>query len=155
MLKIHQADKGKYLEFARRFFEEYAASLDFDLDFQNFEEEFSSLPGEYASPTGRLLVATYGDEPAGCIALRKLEERICEMKRLYVKPQFRDMGIGRALTEALIGEAKQMGYVRMRLDTVPSMQRARALYKSLGFREINAYRYNPIEGVQYMELALK
>ena len=154
MLHIHQAETGKELEIIRIIFEEYAESLDFDLDFQNFREEIDSLPGQYASPTGRLLIAMYKDMPAGCIALRKLSRSICEMKRLYVRPQFRGLGIGRTLTEAIIEEAKQIGYTRIRLDTVPSMVKARALYVSLGFKEINPYRYNPIEGSQFMELAL-
>ena len=118
------------------------------------EEELSSLPGQYAPPEGRLLIAAYGDDPAGCIALRKLENRICEMKRLYVKPQFRGAGIGRALAEAIIEEAKEIGYHRMRLDTVPPMESARSLYTSLGFKKIGAYRYNPIQGAEFMELAL-
>ena len=154
MLRVLQAETGKNLEYIRTIFEEYAASLDFDLDFQNFREELDSLPGEYASPDGSLLIAMYEDKPAGCIALRKLSHGICEMKRLYVKPQFRGLGIGRTLTEAIIAEAKQIRYTRMRLDTVPSMEKARALYVSLGFKKINPYRYNPIEGSQFMELAL-
>ena len=154
MLRVLQAETGKNLEYIRTIFEEYAASLDFDLDFQNFREELDSLPGEYASPDGHLLIAMYEDKPAGCIALRKLNHGICEMKRLYVKPQFRGLGIGRTLTEAIIGEAKQIGYALMRLDTVPSMEKARALYVSLGFKEISPYRFNPIEGSQFMELAL-
>ena len=154
MLRILQAETGKDLKFVRTIFKEYAASLDFDLDFQGFREELNSLPGQYASPGGRLLIAMYGDKPAGCIALRKLSHGVCEMKRLYIKPQFRGLGIGRALTEAIIEEAKRIQYSRMRLDTVPSMEEARALYVSLGFKEIKPYRYNPIEGSQFMELSL-
>ncbi|UCF86404.1 MAG: GNAT family N-acetyltransferase [Desulfobacteraceae bacterium] len=135
-------------------FKEYASSLDFDLDFQNFREELNSLPGQYAPPSGRLLIAMYKDKPAGCIALRKVSHGMCEMKRLYVKPQFRGLGVGKAITEYIIEEAKQIGYGRMRLDTVPSMEKARALYVSLGFKEIKPYRYNPIEGSRFMELAL-
>lgn len=155
MLTIVQAETGKNLELARNIFKEYAASLDFDLDFQDFEEELSDLPGQYASPEGCLLVAMYGDRPAGCIGLRKISHVICEMKRLYVKQQFRGLGIGRALAEAIIKEAREIKYARMRLDTVPSMEKARALYVSLGFKKIRPYRYNPILGSEFMELALE
>ena len=154
MLMIVQAETEKNLELARNIFKEYAASLDFDLDFQDFEEELSDLPGQYASPEGCLLVAMYGEKPAGCIGLRKIGHGICEMKRLYVKPQFRGLGIGRALAEAIIEEAREIKYARMRMDTVPSMEKARALYVSLGFKKIKAYRYNPIPGSEFMELAL-
>jgi putative acetyltransferase len=154
MLKILQAETGKNLDLVRIIFEEYAASLDFDLDFQNFREELNSLPGQYAPPSGRLLIAMYEDKPAGCIALRKVSHGIGEMKRLYVKPQFRGLGVGKAITEYIIEEAKKIGYARMRLDTVPSMEKARALYVSLGFKEIKPYRYNPVEGSRFMELAL-
>jgi ribosomal protein S18 acetylase RimI-like enzyme len=150
MLTILQAETGKNLELARNIFKEYAASLDFDLDFQDFEEELSDLPGQYASPEGCLLVAMYGDRPSGCI----ISHGICEMKRLYVKPQFRGLGIGRALAEAIIEEAREIKYARMRLDTVPSMEKARALYVSLGFKKIRPYRYNPIPGSEFMELSL-
>ena len=154
MLRILRADTERNLDLVRIIFKEYAASLDFDLDFQNFRDELDSLPGEYASPDGYLLIAMYEDKPAGCIALRKLSHGICEMKRLYVKRQFRGLGIGRTLTEAIIEKAKRIGYTRMRLDTVPSMEKARALYVSLGFKEIRPYRYNPIEGAGFMELVL-
>jgi putative acetyltransferase len=155
MSLILSAETGKNLKLVRTLFKEYAESLDFDLDFQDFREELNNLPGQYASPSGRLLIAMYGDKPAGCIALRKLNRGVCEMKRLYIKPQFRGLGIGRALTEAIIDEAKRIQYARMRLDTVPSMKEARALYVSLGFKEIKPYRYNPIEGSQFMELSLE
>ena len=154
MLTIIQAETGKNLELARNIFKEYAASLDFDLDFQDFEEELSDLPGQYAPPEGCLLVAMYGEKPAGCIGLRKINHGICEMKRLYVKPQFRGSGIGRVLAEAIIEEARQIKYARMRLDTVPSMEKARVLYVSLGFKKIRPYRYHPIPGSEFMELAL-
>ena len=155
MLHILQAETGKNLKLVKTIFKEYAASLDFDLDFQDFREELNSLPGQYASPSGRLLIAMYENKPAGCIALRKLNRGVCEMKRLYVKPQLRGLGIGRALTESIIDEAKRIRYARMRLDTVPSMEKARALYVSLGFKEIRPYRYNPIEGTRFMELSLE
>jgi len=154
MLKIFQAKTSKNLELAKVLFEEYAASLGFDLDFQDFEGELSNLPSSYAPPKGCLLLAAYGGQPAGCVALRELCEGVCEMKRLYVRPHFRRLSIGRALAESVIEEARKLGYTRMRLDTVPSMDVARALYVSLGFKEIRPYRYNPIEGAVFMEFTL-
>ena len=154
MLKIIQADRGSNLAAVKSLFEEYAESLGFDLCFQNFEEELANLPGDYAPPDGRLLLATYKDNVAGSVALRKMDDSVCEMKRLYVRPDLRGLKIGRALAEAVIEEARKAGYTRMRLDTVPSMNVARALYVSLGFGEISPYRYNPIEGTVFMELTL-
>jgi ribosomal protein S18 acetylase RimI-like enzyme len=155
MRKILQAHTGEYLEFIKKLFEEYANSLDFDLDFQDFDKELANFPGDYAPPKGCLLLAKNEGKIAGCVALRGLSEGVCEMKRLYVKPQFRGLGIGRALTEAIIQEAQKIGYTRIRLDTAPSMQAARVLYMSLGFEKISPYRYNPIEGAEFMELSLK
>jgi len=154
MLKIFQAETDKDLEMIRMLFAEYADSLSFDLDFQDFEEELANLPSGYAPPSGCLLLAKYKDQLAGCVALRQISEEVCEMKRLYVRPQFRCLGFGRALAEAVIKQARRIGYSRMRLDTVPSMKAARALYKSLGFKKINPYRHNPIEGAEFMELKL-
>ena len=154
MLEIMQGQTGKNLELAKMLFREYSASLGFDLDFQDFEEELANLPSGYALPEGCLLIATYTRQPAGCVTLRKVGASVCEMKRLYVRPQFRGLGIGRALAEAIIERARTVGYTCMRLDTVPSMKAARALYVSLGFRVIEPYRYNPIEGAVFMELAL-
>ncbi len=154
MLRIFKAETDKDIESARTLFVEYANSLDFDLDFQNFDKELADLPGEYSLPRGCILLAEHKGQPTGCIALRPLSDQICEMKRLYVRPQFRGLGIGRALAEAIIEQAQKIGYSCMRLDTIPSMKTARALYESLGFNQINPYRYNPIEGAEFMELKL-
>jgi putative acetyltransferase len=139
----------------RRLFEEYAASLDVDLCFQGFDAELASLPGDYAPPAGRLLLAIQGNTVAGCVALRRLEREICEMKRLYVRPAFHGLGIGRMLVARVIEEARDAGYRRMRLDTLPTMIRARALYRRVGFHEIPPYRSNPVEGVTFLELDLR
>jgi len=153
MLDIHDAYAGD-LDEVRKLFAEYAKSLVISLEFQNFDAELAGLPGEYAPPNGRLLIAISDGHPSGCVALRKLDERVCEMKRLYVRPQFQGLRIGRSLAECIIAEAKGMGYESMRLDTLPSMKIARSLYVSLGFCEIAPYRHNPIEGTAFMELAL-
>lgn len=155
MLKIKKAETKEDINIIRELFLEYARSLDFDLCFQNFNQELKNLPGEYSSPDGLLFIAYWDGEPAGCIALRKLEENICEMKRLYVKNIFRGKNIGKALTKELITEAIKLGYKKMRLDTVPSMKTAQKLYKSLGFYDIKPYRENPVEGAICMELVLK
>lgn len=153
-MKITPAALPEDLGTVRLLFEEYAASLGFDLGFQGFANELAGLPGDYAPPRGQILLAWVEGRPAGCVALRELEDGVCEMKRLYVRPELRDLRLGRTLVEALIAEAREIGYARMRLDTVPSMERARALYRSLGFREIPAYRFNPVEGTEYLELDL-
>ena len=154
MTTIREAHYQPYLDAVRMLFEEYEAELDFDLCFQGFQAELDGLPGGYAPPEGCLLLAEQEGRTAGCVALRKLEEGICEMKRLYVRPAFRGRKIGRLLTETVIGQARGMGYAALRLDTVPSMERAWALYAQLGFREIAPYCLNPIEGAFYMELNL-
>jgi putative acetyltransferase len=135
-------------------FSEYAASLGFDLSFQDFQKELNGLPGDYSPPHGCLLLADEEGRTAGCCALRRLSEDVCEMKRLYVRPEFRSRGIGKALAEAIIYEARKRGYGKMRLDTVPSMKEAVGLYRVLGFREIPAYRFNPIRGALFLELVL-
>lgn len=154
MLEIVQAQGESDLQAARTLFEEYAASVGVDLCFQGFPEEVAGLPGDYAPPRGRLFLSFHDGRLAGCVALRDLGEGICEMKRLFVRPGCRGSGAGRALVEALIAEARRIGYARMRLDTLPSMEQARSLYQSLGFREIPAYRYNPVPGTAFLELCL-
>jgi ribosomal protein S18 acetylase RimI-like enzyme len=154
MLKIFPVETDKDIELVRELLEEYADSLGIDLGFQNFEEELANLPGCYARPEGCILLARYNEEIAGCVALRRLSDGICEGKRLYVKPQFRGLKIGRKLTEAIIEEARKIGYTRMRGDTLASMKAAQALYASLGFKQIEPYCYNPIEGAIFIELVL-
>lgn len=139
----------------RELFQEYAQSLGFSLCFQSFDKELAGLPGEYAPPDGRLLLVKYDGETAGCVALHKLSPGTCEMKRLYLRPKFRGKGLGRAMAERVISEARTIGYQRMRLDTVePVMKDAVALYRRLGFKQIAPYCANPIEGALYMELEL-
>jgi putative acetyltransferase len=154
-LTIKQAESATQIAQARELFLEYAQSLGFSLCFQSFDQELAGLPGDYAPPTGRLLLAEYDGQVAGCVALHKLAPEICEMKRLYLRPEFRGKGLGRKLAEVIIREARGLGYGRLRLDTVePVMKDAVALYRLLGFREIAPYRANPIEGALYMELVL-
>ena len=150
-----QAETAAHIAQARELFLEYAESLNFDLCFQSFDQELAGLPGDYSPPDGRLLLAEYAGQLAGCVALHKLDAEICEMKRLYLRPQFRGKSIGRILAEIVIAEARNIGYRRMRLDTVePVMKDAVAMYRRFGFKEIAPYRVNPIAGVLYMELEL-
>ena len=154
-LAFAQAESAAQIAQARELFLEYAQSLGFSLCFQNFDKELEGLPGDYTPPEGRLLLAEYEGQLAGCVALHKLEPRICEMKRLYLRTRFRGNGLGRALAERIIAEARQIGYQRMRLDTVePVMKDAVAMYHKIGFKEIAPYRPNPIAGAMYMELKL-
>lgn len=182
MPRIVQADTKELISHAASLFREYASGLSVNLSFQNFEKELAELPGEYASPDGRLLLAfidenhgasqqaslsvssasstsfassaSFSPRPAGCIALRKADSSTCEMKRLYVRPEFRGHRLGRTLALAAIQAAREIGYQRMRLDTLPEMAEAQILYRSLGFTEIPPYRFNPIPGTRYLELNL-
>jgi len=148
-MRLVTAGEGD-LETVRLLFREYADSLGFDLSFQDFDRELAELPDFYA----RILLAEEGGEPAGCAALRDFGDGVCEMKRLYVRPALRGSGLGRALAEAVIEEARELGYERMRLDTTPEMVEAQALYEELGFREIEPYRFNPVAGTRFLELCL-
>jgi len=139
----------------RPLFLEYAESLSFDLCFQGFDEELASLPGAYAFPTGALLLARVEGEPAGCAALRRIDASAGELKRLYVRPSHRGLGLGRSLVEAAIAVARELDYPCVRLDTTPEMAAAQKLYRSLGFREIDRYRENPVAGTRYFELPLE
>ncbi len=154
-MHLIQAQSPDEIKSARALFEEYAAWLGFSLCFQNFDKELAELPGGYAPPSGRLILAVDGNDVMGCVALRKIGDGVGEMKRLFVRPEFRARGLGRILTEKLIGEAKDIGYARLRLDTLPGkMDQAIAMYRSFGFKEIAPYYKNPVAGATFMELVL-
>lgn len=155
MVKIIPATSEEHFEATRKLFLEYADSLGFDLEFQDFSHELATLAEEYASPQGCILLAKDSGNIVGCVALRSFKAAICEMKRLYVIPAYQGQGIGRLLAREVIAQARKVGYKKMRLDTIASMHAARALYGSLGFYRIEPYRYNPIEGTTYMELNLE
>jgi ribosomal protein S18 acetylase RimI-like enzyme len=156
-LKIYPAETNEDIELVRGLLEEYLAwrkrenSIS-SQESQAFQRQLAELPAEFASPKGCLLLAGYGEQPIGCVGLRKLSDDICEMKRLYIRPQFRGRGAGKDLAKAVIEQAQEIGYTCMRIDTFDNV--AKALYASLGFREIEPYRDNPIEGVVFMELKL-
>ena len=154
-MRLTQTQTVDQIEQARELFKEYESWLGINLCFQNFEKELAELPGEYVPPTGRLLLAVQDNRVAGCIALRKIGDGVCEMKRLFVREEFRGKGLGRQLVETIVRTAKELGYERMRLDTLPGkMDQAIALYGALGFKEIEPYYPNPVPGAKFMELAL-
>ena len=154
-MHIFQAQSDHDIQQARTLFEEYQSGLGISLCFQNFDQELKNLPGDYAPPDGRLLLATEDDQLAGCIALRKLGPGVCEMKRLFVRPAYRGKRLGKVLVESIIDEARKLGYTHMRLDTLPGrMDKAIALYQSMGFVDIGPYCENPVEGAKFMELDL-
>jgi putative acetyltransferase len=152
---IVEADSPEMLAIAKRLFEEYASSIQVDLGFQNFAEELAGLPGDYRRPRGGLMLGFEDDQVAGCVAFRPLEPGVAEMKRLYVRPSARGGGWGRRLAERVVSDARAAGYERMRLDTLPSMGAALGLYLGMGFRDIPAYRHNPVAGARFLELDLR
>lgn len=154
MLRIIKAENNDHYRSARNLFQQYAASLDFDLEFQDFNTELQTLPGAYGPPGGCILLAVASNRHVGTVALRAIDSSTCEMKRLFVIPQHRKMGIGGALARSIVREAAKLGYKRMRLDTVASMSEANALYVSLGFRPIAPYCFNPLEHAAFYELNL-
>lgn len=154
MTEIQTATVPEEIPDIKELFQEYADSLSFALDFQDFREELTTLPGKYAPPSGSILVAKENGETVGCVAVRPLGGEVCEMKRLYVRPSHRGKRVGWELALAIIEEAKRLGYKAMRLDTVLEMKEASALYRALGFQRIDAYCYNPLPGAMYFELKL-
>lgn len=154
-MELVAAHVPEHLTAVRALFGEYAAEIGADLCFQGFAQELAELPGNYGPPAGRLLLALCEGEPAGCVALRPLDDETCEMKRLYVRPAFRGRGLGRRLAAAIIDAAREIGYQRMRLDTLADMTAAIALYRSLGFVDLPPYYDNPLAGATYMELVLR
>jgi ribosomal protein S18 acetylase RimI-like enzyme len=154
VIRLHAASSPSDLESVRTLFREYADSLGVNLDYQGFEEEVRDLPGKYAPPSGTLMLAFNDDELVGCVGVRPIDDEIAEMKRLYVRPAGRGLGLGRTLAEAAIRFATVTGYSRMRLDTLPQMDRAQDLYRSLGFMPIEAYRYSAVPGTVFLELVL-
>ena len=147
--------EGEMIEVIRKLFLEYARSLEIDLDFQDFETELNTLPGKYQPPDGALILALVEGKEAGCIALRKISKDICEMKRLYIREEYRGLGLGKMLVGMIIDEAVNKNYQYMRLDTLPTMKSAQSLYLSFGFYDIEPYVYNPIQGARFMELKLR
>jgi ribosomal protein S18 acetylase RimI-like enzyme len=154
--ELLHVETGPLLDDMRALFVEYAQSLNFNLCFQSFERELKDLPGDYRVPAGRLVLARIDGRPAGCVALRRLDPRICELKRLYVRPEFRGHRLGKQLTDHVLDEARRAGYSTVRLDTISgAMDRAIELYRAIGFKEISPYYSNPIPNALYMELSLR
>jgi GNAT superfamily N-acetyltransferase len=154
MIEIRPARVPDDLAVVRRLFREYADGLGIDLCFQGFEDELAGLPGKYAPPAGRLLLACDGADAVGCVALRAVDDATCEMKRLYVRPGVRGARLGRKLAERIVDEARTAGYARICLDTLPSMTAAVTLYTSLGFAPTGPYVFNPIEGAIFLARVL-
>lgn len=152
-MPIVEARPGE-MSLVRELFKEYERFLGFDLCFQNFQAELDSLPGDYGPPTGALFLAQEKEQTLGCVGLRALEPNVCEMKRLYLRPEARGKGLGLALCQAVIERARTLGYNQMKLDTVSKLEKAIELYRSLGFTECTAYCHNPRPDVQYFELQL-
>jgi putative acetyltransferase len=153
--EIIDAHTAEHLAQIRRLFREYEEFLGVDLCFQGFEEEVANLPGAYAPPRGALLLAVEGSDVMGCVALREIDDNLCEMKRLFMRCEYRGRGIGRMLAQAVIDEARRIGYSRMCLDTLETLESAIALYESLGFRRTAPYYDNPLPRVVYWELDLE
>lgn len=153
-IKYIKINGNEMMDEVKAIFLEYAASLDIDLCFQNFQQELDTLPGKYSPPEGAIILAKSGDKAAGCVALRKIDGDICEMKRLFVRDAYKKMGIGRRLVSLVLDEARELGYRYIRLDTLSTMKKAIELYTKFGFYDIEPYIYNPIEGARYMELDL-
>jgi ribosomal protein S18 acetylase RimI-like enzyme len=153
-MQIRYASTSDDIAAMRALFEEYAVALSVDLCFQGFAEELAQLPGSYARPRGRLMLAWANDRPAGCVALRPISDSVCEMKRLYVRPAFRRQGAGKQLAECVIAEARQIGFSSMCLDTLPEMTAATRLYESLGFVRRDSYYNTPLQETIFMELEL-
>ena len=155
VITFAQAVSAADIAVARTLFKEYEQSIGVSLCFQNFDQELANLPGDYAPPSGRLLLVRVDDQIAGCIALRKLDDSTSEMKRLYLRPESRGRGLGKPIVQTLIHEAKLIGYSKIRLDTIPGrMDQAINLYRSIGFKEIPAYYDTPFDDTLYMELDL-
>lgn len=155
IIEIKPIDSQETINLAKEILIEYEDAIGVDLSFQNFQGEVMGLPGKYAPPSGSFLLAFINGQLAGCVALRKNMEKVCELKRLYVRKEFRAHKLGEMLVEEVIEEAKRLGYDRIRLDTLPTMKAAQKLYEKFGFQDIEPYIYHPMEGTRYMELSLK
>ena len=154
MIYLQEVKSTEEYNIAAQLFKEYATQLKVDLSFQNFEQELLDIKIQYARPKGIIYLAYDKDEPVGCFGIRAFENDTCELKRMYLKAEMRGKGVGKLLLEKSIAAGKELGYLRMRLDTLPSMQSAIGLYQKMGFYEIEPYRFNPIEGTKYFEIKL-